>query len=114
LAFAEKNSHDLPTIRQLIMTWSSWWRDLLHLCSQYDSGLVNVDRLEELRRSSFQITQSEALRGLKAVQTTVEQVEANVNSRLALEGLLLQLPRWEPLAGELPKPKRNRAHALER
>jgi hypothetical protein len=35
------------------------------------------------------------LAGMQALQTTAAQLEANVNTRLALERLLLELPRWQ-------------------
>ena len=34
------------------------------------------------------------------LQETVSQLDANVNTRLALEGLLLKLPFWQPLSKE--------------
>jgi DNA polymerase-3 subunit delta' len=97
LDFASKASRGPVAVRRQIELWISWWRDLLLLCGGDDGGLVNIDRLDELNSLAAQTPLPQALAGLKALQTTATQLEANVNTRLALEGLLLQLPRWRRL-----------------
>jgi hypothetical protein len=54
-----------------------------------------VDRLDELRLLSVQGTERQIWEALKALQTAAEHLEANVNARLALESLMLRLPRWQ-------------------
>ncbi len=93
LEYASKASREPATVRQNIELWISWWRDLLLLCSQNETGLVNVDRLDEIRQISAQLTLAQAMAGLQSLQATADQMESNVNTRLAVEGLLLQLPR---------------------
>jgi DNA polymerase-3 subunit delta' len=97
LDFALAASRDPTTVRQRIELWTCWWRDLLLLCGQGEGGVVNVDRLDELHSLAAQAELRQALAGLKALQATAAQLEANVNTRLALEGLFLQLPRWQHL-----------------
>ena len=94
LDFAFKASSDPDDARQQMELWTSWWRDLLLLCGQGEDGVVNVDRLDELHSLAEQVELSQALAGVTALQATPAQLEANVNPRLALEGLLLKLPRW--------------------
>lgn len=95
LEYVSKAGYRAEALRPQVGYWISWWRDLLLLCSQSKSPVANVDRLEELRSVAAQVTLQQALEGLKALQATVEQLEANVNPRLALEGLLLKFPRWQ-------------------
>ena len=97
LEYASKASREPVTVRQHIELWISWWRDVLLLCSQSETGIVNVDQINEIRQLSRQLTLAQAVAGLQALQAAADQMEANVNARLAIEGLLLQLPRSYPL-----------------
>ncbi len=95
LDFAWKASRDLVASRALIDVWTSWWRDLLLLCGQSENHVANVDRRTEIRWLAGQSTLSQAWVVLSRLQAAAEQLEANVNPRLAWEGLLLGLPRWQ-------------------
>jgi DNA polymerase-3 subunit delta' len=100
MAFAEKASREPVSSRRRLELWTGWWRDLLLVQAASDSqtaeGVVNVDRLAELFALSGRVTRSQVLAALQALQVAADQLEANVNARLAWEGLLLQLPRWHP------------------
>jgi DNA polymerase-3 subunit delta' len=91
LAFAHEASADPAAARQLVELWTCWWRDLA-LFGQGAEGLVNADQAEQFKLVSDQLTLAHALGILRALQATAAQLEANVNPRLALEGLFLQLP----------------------
>ena len=92
-AFAEKASRDLPACRRRIAYWLGWWRDLLLLSSHNEEHIVNLDRLEELRSQQRGLTMAQLWAVLEALQKTAARLEANVNARLALESLMLALPR---------------------
>jgi DNA polymerase-3 subunit delta' len=94
IEFAQKASRDQATLRRRIAIWIGWWRDLLILSSQGQEGVINVDRLEELGARANQLAMPQVVAGMRALQATADQLEANVNPRLAMEGLLLQLPHW--------------------
>jgi DNA polymerase-3 subunit delta' len=91
LASAHEVSGDPATARQLVELWTSWWRDLV-LFGQGAQGLINTDQTERYRSVSEQLTLAHTLTIVRALQATAAQLEANVNIRLALEGLFLQLP----------------------
>jgi DNA polymerase-3 subunit delta' len=74
LDFASKANRDPGATRRRIEQWTLWWRDLLLLCGKVEDGLV--------------------------LQAAAKQLEANVNARLAMEEVLLQLPRWRWLQSE--------------
>ena len=97
LEYAAKASRDQATVRQNIRLWTSWWRDLLLLCNQSEAGIVNIDRLDEMRQLVTHLTLTQAVAGLHALQAAADQLDANVNPRLAVEGLLLNLPGSNPL-----------------
>jgi DNA polymerase-3 subunit delta' len=100
LDFAWKTSRDPLASRALIELWTTWWRDLLLVCSRDAGQIVNIDRIDELQGLARQSTMVQAWAMLNALQATAAQLEANVNARLALEGLLLKLPRWRPSSQE--------------
>jgi DNA polymerase-3 subunit delta' len=96
LEFAQRASQDPAAGRAVLELWTSWWRDLFLVQGHGDGYLVNVDRKGELEWLAGRSTLPEVWRALNALQETAAQLEANVNARLAWEGLLLQLPRWQP------------------
>jgi DNA polymerase-3 subunit delta' len=100
LEFASKANRDPKVARKRIERWTLWWRDLLLLCGQVEGGLVNTDRLTELSLLARQVTLPEVLAGMRVLQAAAVQLEANVNVRLALEGVLLGLPHWRRLMPE--------------
>ncbi len=97
LDFAWKASGNLVASRALLELWTTWWRDLLLLSSHGESHIVNIDRSDELKWMAGQSTVSQVWAVLKALEAAASQLEANVNPRLALEGLLLKLPRWQQM-----------------
>jgi DNA polymerase III subunit delta' len=96
LDFAWKASRDPLSMHEQIEMWTSWWRDLLLLNGQGESHVLNVDRIDELQSWARQSSLAQVRTVLQALQSTISQLEANVNARLAIEGLLLKLPRWRP------------------
>lgn len=98
LDFAWRASRDPAGCRGLIELWTAWWRDLLLLHAQGQSHVVNVDRVDELQRMAKASTLPQVWGALDALQTASVQLEANVNVRLAMESLLLKLPRWKSLS----------------
>jgi DNA polymerase-3 subunit delta' len=94
LAFADQVSRDGTQSQRMLETWIGWWRDLLLLCGRSTAPVVNLDRQEELERIAARCDLAQAQSALKALRALAAHLEANVNPRLALEGLLLQLPRW--------------------
>jgi hypothetical protein len=67
---------------------------LLLLSARGDGPVINVDRLAELRSLARPERLGEVWATLQDLQGTAAQIEDNVSPRLALEGLLLKLPRW--------------------
>jgi len=81
-------------IRRQIELWTTWWRDLLFVCSQAEDHVVNLDRGDELRRLANGTTVLHAWPLLRDFRRAADQLDANVNAQLVLEALLLMLPRW--------------------
>jgi DNA polymerase-3 subunit delta' len=96
LDFAWKASRDPLASRELLERWTTWWRDLLLLCGHNERYLLNLDGSDDLTRLAARSTLKEVWAVLRALQAAAAQLEANVNARLAWEGLMLQLPHWQP------------------
>ncbi len=81
-----------PELQLVLETWQSWWRDVLLLVEGSSVTPVNIDRREDLEAISFQVTPEEARRALRAVRHTIEAMDKNANTRLALDVMLLEMP----------------------
>lgn len=73
--------------------WQRWLRDLLLLSEGCEELVASRDRLATLRRVADAVPVSAVVRALEAIHTCRQQLEDNANARLALEMLLLRLPR---------------------
>ena len=94
LTLAQSLGRDPRASRETLELWAAWWRDLLLLSGRGDGPVVNVDRLPELRSLARPERLAQVWNALRSLQTAAAQIEDNVSPRLALEGLLLKLPRW--------------------
>ena len=92
-AYADKLSKDKESMRQAILVWLSYWRDVMLRTAQAESPLVNVDRNVEIEELAQQLDLSIARRVVGNLEEVLEKMERNVNSRLLAEVLLLDLPR---------------------
>ncbi|HRN50824.1 MAG TPA: DNA polymerase III subunit delta' C-terminal domain-containing protein [Anaerolineales bacterium] len=90
--FAEKASKDRQALRDMLLVWLSYWRDVVMAASGGVVALNNIDRRIEIYAIAQMIGFDRAAQVLQAVEKTVAQLESNVNARLALEVLLLELP----------------------
>jgi DNA polymerase-3 subunit delta' len=86
-----KKSDDLP---ELLEWWLGWWRDVLLVHTQRgDSArITNIDRQSALNEQASRFTLEQIEHALKSVRATARYLTQNVNTRLALEVLLLNLP----------------------
>ena len=84
-----KKGDDLP---ELLETWLGWWRDVLLIQNGDGSRITNVDREDAAREHADRFTVEQAHSTLQAVRATARYLTQNVNARLALEVLLLNLP----------------------
>lgn len=83
---------DLP---EIIKRWQGWWRDVLLVSSECEDLVVNIDFIESLRETAEQYAFTEAEEAVRDLEATLEQLDRNVNARLALEVLLLS---WHQIA----------------
>ncbi|MBI5033091.1 MAG: DNA polymerase III subunit delta' [Chloroflexi bacterium] len=86
-----KKSDELPEMLEL---WLGWWRDVLlaHTHRNEDARLTNIDRLALLQNHVERFSVEQIAGALKSVRATARYLSQNVNARLAMEVLLLNLP----------------------
>ena len=94
--YAERLSGRFSADRQGVLEeldlWQSWWRDALLIAQSKRELVVNKSRVESLLSVSGRISPESVVSSLKAIRRTVFLLERNVSPRLAIEGMMMQLP----------------------
>jgi DNA polymerase III subunit delta' len=89
---AQKLSSDGDKARELLELWLLWWRDLVLAAHGCLDLTINVDMRSTLQMQAARFGPAEAERVLRAILQTMESIEQNVNVRVALEVLMLDVP----------------------
>jgi DNA polymerase III subunit delta' len=92
-AYADKLSRDKDAMRQAVLIWLSYWRDVMLRTAQAGTPLVNVDRNVEIEDLAGRMDLSAARSVAGSLEDVLEKMERNVNTRLLAEVLLLDLPK---------------------
>jgi DNA polymerase-3 subunit delta' len=92
-AYSEKHWKDKEQLRLVLLTWLSLWRDVLLRASGASAPIANLDRGEEVEELAGRFDSHTASGMVAALQRTLDQIDRNVNARLAMDVLLLDLPR---------------------
>jgi DNA polymerase-3 subunit delta' len=92
-SYAEKLAKDKDVMRQTILVWLSYWRDVLLRVAGAETPLVNVDRNMEIEFLAGRLDLSFARKVVSDHESALEKMERNVNSRLLVEVLLMDLPK---------------------
>ncbi|MDP6793336.1 MAG: DNA polymerase III subunit [Anaerolineales bacterium] len=92
-AYAEELCKDREALVATLDLWSCWWRDVMHVAAGASTSLTNADRSADVHFAAKQLTAGEASRAVASVRAAQVCLEHNANARLALEVLLIDLPR---------------------
>ena len=93
LAYASNLSRNPKLARETLDFWMSWWRDVLLLTADAQVVLTNIDRMDSLRQHTNQVTLHQTQRVVAQLRYIISSLDQYVNPRLAMEVLLLSLPR---------------------
>jgi DNA polymerase-3 subunit delta' len=93
LAVAYQLSRAPDQVPEVLNLWLSWWRDLLLVKEGCPEAVTNIDQEAVLRGKAQRYSLRQIQEIIRAIQEAARQLEQNVNPRLALEVLLLRLPR---------------------
>jgi DNA polymerase-3 subunit delta' len=96
LQYIEKNQAKKGNQREkfafLIATWLSFWRDVMIRHEKADIPLVNLDQVDLIEETAGLMNSGQIEKILKVHETSLGQLDANLNPRLVIENLLLELP----------------------
>ena len=91
-AYAETLAKDKEAMRQTLLVWLSFWRDVLLRISGASASITNIDQEEPITSASKQLTLEGARDIVREMELALIRLEGNVNPRLLAEVLLLDLP----------------------
>jgi DNA polymerase-3 subunit delta' len=89
---AQRLSADSDKLRDILELWLLWWRDMVLAANNSLDLIVNVDMRGQLQKQAAKIGSSGAQHMIRAILRTIEALEQNVNARVALEVLMLDVP----------------------
>jgi DNA polymerase-3 subunit delta' len=93
LAYAEALSRASEGAEVALGLWAAWWRDLLLTQQGQSEALLNIDRKAQLVQQAELYRPEQVQAALVDLTRTLRRVRGNVNLRLALDVLLLRLPK---------------------
>jgi DNA polymerase-3 subunit delta' len=88
----KNKEHTKERVRQMLNTWLSLWRDVMLATAQAAAPLLNIDQTNTIHAIAAAIALEQAHQVIANLEKTLALLEHNVNTRLALEVLLLDLP----------------------
>ncbi len=92
-SYADKLAKDKDAMRQTILFWLSYWRDVMLRTAQAETPLVNVDRNLEIEDIASRMDLSASRRIVSGLEYALNKMDRNVNSRMLAEVLLMDLPK---------------------
>lgn len=95
LAYAQSLSSKRENERLfgLLALWTGWWRDVLLAQAGCLDACNNIDHLDEIQRDAAGFARADVLAFLRNLGKIEGYLHHTVNTALALDVLLLQLPR---------------------
>ena len=91
--YAEKLAKDKDAMRQTLLVWLSYWRDVLLRASGAAIPIANIDQDPGIASLAQTLTLEGARRVVQGTETALDQLDRNVNPRLLAEVLLLDFPK---------------------
>jgi DNA polymerase-3 subunit delta' len=93
--YAEKLAKDKDTMRQTLLIWLSYWRDVLLRASGAKTPVANIDQNESIQLLAGRLDLGRAKQVVCDLELALKRLERNVNARLLAEVLLLDLPHFQ-------------------
>ena len=92
---ASQFAQNRATVYDMLNLWTNFWRDLMLVKTGGESLITNIDKKDELIEIAGNYGLSQIKTVVRSIQGTAEQLRQNANTRLALEVLMLDIPRKE-------------------
>jgi len=91
-AYAKTATEDKAVLRNSLQVWASLWHDVLLQTSGSAAPLANLDQTTLVERLARHQNLEQARLLLNRIERTITMIDRNINARLALEILLLNIP----------------------
>ncbi len=91
-SYAERLAADKEMLRNSLLVWLSFWRDVLLRAGGAAAPAANIDRASDIDALANQLSLAEARRVVADLEQALDRLDANVNARLLTEVLLLDWP----------------------
>lgn len=91
-AKAEAMAKDKSVLQENLLVWAAFWRDVQLCTLGAKVPLVNLDWREQVEWTAKRLNPRQAAAVLTAAQRTLDDLTRNVNARLAVEVLMLDMP----------------------
>lgn len=92
-SFAEDVSKDRNFLLELLGNWLIFWRDLLMKKNNINANLVHLDKEADIKATIEGMKSEDIQAFISQLQETIFSLKRNANARLAMESLLLSLPK---------------------
>ncbi len=92
-AYADTLAKDREAMRETLDLWLGWWRDVMLVASNAETAPINSDQQPGIHHAAEKIGLDSAAQAVETIQRTIALFPRNINARLALEVLMLDLPR---------------------
>jgi DNA polymerase-3 subunit delta' len=91
-AYVDPLWKDKEALREVMLVWLSYWRDVMMKASGAATPITNLDRQDEIELLAERVGQQAALQSAAALERGLGRLERNLNPRLLAEVLMLDLP----------------------
>jgi DNA polymerase III subunit delta' len=95
LHFAEQTATSRDNLRlfSMLELWVTWWRDVLLAQHGCVDAISNLDQQAEVAQHAAELPVASVQRHLETLRRVEQYLHHTVNTRLALDALLLDIPR---------------------
>jgi len=101
---ATQFSRNRESVYEVLDLWLDWWRDLLLIKADNGDSIANVDFLATLAEIAQRYSLAQIRSVIGNIQEVKKQLRQNANAQLALEVLMLNIPRKERAARKVSPP----------
>jgi DNA polymerase-3 subunit delta' len=92
---AESLAKDKENLRNILLVWLSFWRDVTLKSAGAGAPVTNLDRLQEISSLGDCLDLHAAGRIAGLLERAVDLLDRNINPRLIMENLMLDMPRLQ-------------------
>ena len=86
-------SRDRDAVRDELAVWLEWWRDMMIVKAGLPRYVKHLSRLDTFQAGAAKVTVEEVAKAVSAVEETARRLDRNANARLALDNMMLAMPR---------------------